>query len=471
MSNSVLLALAVSLAAHAAATTSVDVAIAHPQEETIRLSYVDDPVSGRRRVFKLQLREGGRLSCELPLTADTELLLEHGDIRLPLFVGPDDRLAIELDARHGLDSVAFAGSAAADNRFLAAFARTFPTAERVELGGGFLPFSVERSVLAEAALADLDHFARWVYADYDARANLIRRLSGGVDTSLVGSYRRRTRYRAEVNKAAFMVHNQAVLDRDDLVRARSRLRLLDPGDRTDPALLREPAFREYLRAYAQQLTVPNTGAHDEANGSALFVAIQSEIGRPWRHFLQAELLVNAFDYLGNPEFGLDHYAAMQRDGVGERYRARVEAAYGDVLELAPGALAPNIGMYTADGEPVSLTEMSGQVVYVSFWASWCKPCLTNFERYDALRAELAARGVVLLNVSIDDDEYAWRRALTSASPRGLNTRATDLEGVKRAYNLAAIPAYYIVDRGGRIAVLPEGEDRDLIASFDAMLER
>ena len=460
---------ALAVALEAAATTSVDVSIAHPLEETLRLSYVEDPVSGRRRLFKLKLREGGRLSFELPLAADTELLLEHGDIRLPLFVGPDDRLAIELDARHGLDSVAFGGSAAADNRFLAAFAKTFPAGERVELGGGFLPFEVERAVLAEAAPADLDRFARWVYADYDARANLIRRLSPGVDTALVGSYRRRTRYRMEVNKAAFMVHNQAVLERDDLVRARSRLRLLDPTERTDPTLLAEPAFRAYLRAYAQQLTLPNSGAHDETNGSALFAAIQSDIGRPWRHFLQSELLVNAFDYLGNPEFGLDHYAAMQRDGVGDRYRSRVEAAYGTVLELAPGALAPNIGMYTPEGEPVSLTELSGQVVYISFWASWCKPCLANFERYDAIRAELAARGVVLLNVSIDDDEFAWRRTLTSAAPRGLNTRATDLEGVKRAYTLAAIPAYYIVDREGRIATLPDGEQRDLVASFEGLL--
>lgn len=457
------------LCASAAATSLVEVAVANPAERTLKLSYVTDPVTGRVRIFKVDLRDDNTATFELALEAPTELLLEHGELELPIYVGPEDDLAIAVDAAAGIESVDYTGTAAADNRFLAAFAKTFPAGPTEELGGGFLPFRAERSVLAEAAPGDVDRFAKWAYADFDARANLIDRLAPGVDPGLVQAYRTRNRYRTELNKAAYLLANQALLDANGLARARGRLTLADPSGTRDAGLLENADFTEYLKAYAQVLALPNNGGHDERNGEALFAAIAEGLQRPWRHYLQAELLVNAFDYLGNPDFGLDRYPALQRDGAADAYQQRVENAYGDVLNLSPGSLAPNVGMVTAEGAPLSLTDLSGQVAYVSFWASWCKPCIANFEKYDAVREELAKRGVVLLNVSIDDDELAWKRSLAEISPRGVNTRATDIDGTKRSYNLSMIPAYYIVDRRGRIAVLPEGERRDLIASFDALL--
>ena len=463
--TSIFLALAVA----AEATSLVNVDVANPAERTLKISYVEDPVSGRARIFRVDLRDDNTAAFELALAEDTELLLEHGELDVPLYIGPDDRLSIAFDAAAGIASVTFAGTAEAANDFRVAFAKAFPAGETEELGGGFLPFRAEREVLAKAAPGHLDSFAEWVYADFDARANLIERLAPGVDTDLVQAYRTRNRYRTEVNKAAYLLHNQRVLEPAELRGAASRMKLADPDATRDRGLLENADFKTFLRAYAQTLVLPNNGGHDERNGDRLFAAIANEIDRPWRHYLQAELLVNAFDYLGNPEFGLDRYPAMQRDGASEAYRSRVETAYGEVLNLSPGSLAPNIGMTTADGTPVSLTDLSGEVVYISYWASWCKPCLVNFERYDGIRAQLADKGVVLLNVSIDDDEYAWRRALDSAGPRGLNTRATDVDGTKRSYNLSSIPAYYIVDKGGRIVVLPEGPNRDLLASFEEIL--
>jgi len=97
--------------------------------------------------------------------------------------------------------------------------------------------------------------------------------------------------------------------------------------------------------------------------------------------------------------------------------------------------------------------------------------LTNFRKYDGIRQQLQAKGIVLLNVSIDEDEYDWKKSLKSMTPRGQNTRATNIDDVKRSYNLASIPAYYIIDKHGKIVVLPEGSNRDLLASFDEILRR
>ena len=453
------------------ATSLVSIKVTNPTERQFRISYEQDAVTAKKRIFRINLRDDNSASFELSLPRETELLMSYGDLEVPLFIGPDDKLEISFDGQSGLKSISFAGSAAADNRFLAAYAKTFPTSSTEELGGGFLPVLIERETLAEAAAGDIASFSAAVNRAYDARANLIDQHSAGVSTKLLERYRTKNFYQAEAKKLAFLLYNQQVMSPADLRAASNRLDIKNVNTVKDRKLLANEDFKTYLLAYAQHLGMPNSGNHDERTGDLLFKAIRENVDRPWRHYLQAELLVNAFDYLGNPEFGLDRYIAMKRDGVSQVYRDRIEAAYGEVLNLAPDAIAPNIGMYFEDGKPISLTDLSGKVVYISFWASWCKPCLANFKKYDGIRSQLQQKGIVLLNISIDEDEYDWKKSLQNMTPRGENTRATNIDDVKRAYNLASIPAYYIIDKHGKIVVLPEGANRDLLASFDEILRR
>ena len=467
-----LLLLTLGLTAHVASAISlVNIKVLNPTERQFRISYEEDAVTAKQRIFRINLRDDDRASFELSLPERTELMMTYGELAIPLFIGPNDSLNITFDGSEGLETIRFSGPAAAENQFLAAFAKTFPTGKRQEQGGGFLPFMVERAVLAEAASGDAGTFAQYVNKEYDAKTNLIDGYSGSVNDKLLKSYRVKAKYDAELKKAAFLVFNQQMMVPDDIKKAAARLDLYNVNSATDRSLLEHETFKEYLKAYAQYVALPNNGNHDERNGDLVFKAIQTRIDRPWRHYLQSELLINAFDFLGNPEFGLDRYTAMKRDGASQVYRDRIEKAYGEVLNLAPDAIAPNIGMYFVDGKPISLTDLSGKVVYISFWASWCKPCLVNFKKYDAIRSQLAQKGVVLLNVSIDDDEYAWKQSVAKENPRGQNVRATNIDDVKRNYNLASIPAYYIIDKHGKIAVLPEGANRDLLASFDEIIRR
>ena len=464
------LLLAMALAVTAQAASLVSVEVINPTERDFRISYETDAVTGKKRIFEVKLRDDNTAAFELNLPKRTELLMRYDGHEIPLFIGPDDELSLTIDAADGLGSVRFSGTAAADNEFLTAFAKTFPTQGDVERGGGFLPFMVDRGVLAEAAIGDAAAFKAYIDEDLAEKTALINSYeSRGVNKQLLANYRERARYRAEIDKIAFLIQNQQTVGREQLNDMKVALRVQGLPKSQDPAKLQSEDYKNYLRAYAQYLILPNRGAHDETTGDALFTAIKLNVDRPWRHYLQSELLVNAFDYLGNPDFGLDRYTIMKRDGVQEVYRKRVEDAYGSVLNLDAGDLAPNIGMYDTEGAPVSLTDLSGKVLYVSFWASWCKPCIQNFKKYDGIRAELQKKGVVLLNVDIDDDEFDWKKALQTYEPRGYNTRGTKLDDLKRAYNLVTIPAYAIIDKQGRIATLPADENRDLLKAFDQII--
>jgi thiol-disulfide isomerase/thioredoxin len=64
--------------------------------------------------------------------------------------------------------------------------------------------------------------------------------------------------------------------------------------------------------------------------------------------------------------------------------------------------APNLTLKDLSGHTQQLSELRGQVVVLSFWATWCTPCREELPRLSALRAEFAGRKVHFVAVSIDD---------------------------------------------------------------------
>ncbi len=57
-----------------------------------------------------------------------------------------------------------------------------------------------------------------------------------------------------------------------------------------------------------------------------------------------------------------------------------------------------------DGKTYDVATMRGEVVLVSFGATWCKPCAWELEALEDLKKEYAGRGVKFLWVSIESDE-------------------------------------------------------------------
>ncbi len=75
---------------------------------------------------------------------------------------------------------------------------------------------------------------------------------------------------------------------------------------------------------------------------------------------------------------------------------------GTVLRApALGAAAPAFTSMTLEGEPVTLASLSGSVVVLNVWATWCLPCREEIPQLEALHREYAAQGLKTIGVSID----------------------------------------------------------------------
>ena len=146
------------------------------------------------------------------------------------------------------------------------------------------------------------------------------------------------------------------------------------------------------------------------------------------------------------------------------YTEALQAEQSKLLTLQPGQPAPDFTLHDPDGQPVSLSQFKGKVVLMDFWASWCGPCIGDLETLRKIKEQVAAQPVVFLNVSLDENEGAWKQAIAKHQIQGVHVRSDGQ--VTQAYNVSAIPRYYLVDSQGLIV-----EDRLMVFDVDEVVAK
>jgi thiol-disulfide isomerase/thioredoxin len=71
----------------------------------------------------------------------------------------------------------------------------------------------------------------------------------------------------------------------------------------------------------------------------------------------------------------------------------------------------SIKLKGVDGKTYDVAAMRGEVVLVSFGATWCKPCVWELEALEDLKKEYAGRGVRFLWVSIENEDQTSNELL------------------------------------------------------------
>jgi len=119
--------------------------------------------------------------------------------------------------------------------------------------------------------------------------------------------------------------------------------------------------------------------------------------------------------------------------------------------ISPGRLAPDISGTTVDGQPFSLKELRGKVVYIDLWATWCAPCRLEFPFSKSIRERFHQDDkVVFLYVSIDKDLGAWRKMVTNVKEKLVVHIIQKNEEVFLNYVDMGVPRFILIDQEGKI---------------------
>jgi peroxiredoxin len=126
-----------------------------------------------------------------------------------------------------------------------------------------------------------------------------------------------------------------------------------------------------------------------------------------------------------------------------------------------GEPAPDFELRTIDGDLMTLSDLRGSVVWVNFWATWCRPCRRELPDIQLLYDEKHAAGLEVLAINYEESPDIAAEYFDEV---GLELpMLLDHEGsVYDQYRLQGLPDSFFVDRDGNVAVIQYGfltEDR------------
>ena len=120
--------------------------------------------------------------------------------------------------------------------------------------------------------------------------------------------------------------------------------------------------------------------------------------------------------------------------------------------------APEIDLPTLTGGRVQLSKLRGRPVVVTFWNTWCLPCLTEFPELVRAHREHGPAGLYILGVNERDQEVSTKRVQKFVDDLAVPFEvALDKRGRSRqTYLIRGMPTTVFVNSAGVVQLIHRG---------------
>ena len=105
--------------------------------------------------------------------------------------------------------------------------------------------------------------------------------------------------------------------------------------------------------------------------------------------------------------------------------------------------------------PAALEGVSGRVVLVDFWASWCTPCRRSFPWMNAMQRKYGGEGLQIIGVNVDK-ERALADEFLAETPAEFELRFDPDGKLAEAFGVQAMPSSFLLDASGAVIATHAG---------------
>ena len=138
----------------------------------------------------------------------------------------------------------------------------------------------------------------------------------------------------------------------------------------------------------------------------------------------------------------------------ERMKSKLTGKYKSALETVSGKESVEFNYENFSGGETTLKDLSGKLVYIDVWATWCGPCLKEMPPLKKLVDDYKGKNIEFVSISIDHkkDYDKWRKMVPEKNVGGI--QLYDAEGLSssfmKAFNVGLIPRFLMLDSEGKI---------------------
>ncbi|MCP4442407.1 MAG: TlpA family protein disulfide reductase [Aureispira sp.] len=443
--------------------------IANNESKVVLLQVDKRYLNNTQEEYASTINEQGKFGIACLIELPQLVTLKYKKQEITLFLEPYDTLEIRLDGETFPNAITFGGRGKDNNELWQTFQNSFPQDN------------------------NLFHYRQYKRGSYyykiheDADA-LMRKNSANdyiqlLDRELTKKEMLAKLYTAEDDRRfteGFLYFLQAEIAYDywykllaygDIFRYRVEetfLSFMDSIDGAHSLMLGSFKYREFVQA-AVNYRCMQYQEKDANPYIQRYRYAQKQLTGRTRYFAMAYILNKAL-YKQPLKTVLPIYEDFIKDNPYFELDRLVLDAFQQANQFMAGTPAPNFELLNSKGKVVKLSDYKGKVVYLDFWATWCRPCMKKLEELKPLEASFEGKDIVFLHISLDASASTWQKTLQKKQFRGIHLLNNPETNLTRDYEVLSVPKFFLINKQGQFAYTPKSFDQaELIEALDALI--
>lgn len=125
-------------------------------------------------------------------------------------------------------------------------------------------------------------------------------------------------------------------------------------------------------------------------------------------------------------------------------------------EIQVGEMAHDYAGLNSSNEKILLSEHRGKVIVLTFWATWCAPCLEELPILESIQGQVSPERLLVIAINYKQGKKAFRKIKRLLNDFQLTLSYDKRDKVSRRYRVKGIPYTLIIDKTGRVAHIHSG---------------
>lgn len=133
------------------------------------------------------------------------------------------------------------------------------------------------------------------------------------------------------------------------------------------------------------------------------------------------------------------------DDTGELVNAYIIWDFNEKADL----MMPDHRLVGRDNSDFNMNCISGKTYFITFWATWCAPCMKDKPELETLKEGFKNNSEIeFIDISFDADREGWLKHIEKTQPSGIQLFSESQQRTSRALNFEGIPMHFIVNPNG-----------------------